>query len=313
MDNRDKLILREVCQGSVERLVWPDFRLSSRAIGRKLGIPSGTVRDKLTRWAKSGFLKRPVLWLNPTIFGLHLGMIALDASTTIPKAELVKKLMMVEDVAVIVTHAGNFVGVVFYYANDRSLERRIGVISALCGAKESKFTETPYPPCSMKLSLTDWRVMASLGKDVSKPYTSVARDLNLSARTVKRRVSNLVRGGAITAIASTNVGALRNEIFADLVVEYGDSTERANTNREMMSTLDPYLYFAAPGVSYNLFVLNLPSIKSSTDMVERVRRLKGVKSARIEIMEERVELYDALLAHLEGKLDQNHVLVQVKH
>ena len=313
LDNLDKLILREVCQGSVERLVWPDFRLSSRAIGRKLGAPSGTVRDRLSKWSKSGFLKSPALWLNPNIFGLHLGMLALDASPTIPKAELVKKLMMVEDVTVIVTHAGNFVGVAFYYANDRSLERKIGLISALCGAKDSKFTETPYPQCSLKLTRTDWRVIASLGKDVTRPYATIARELNLSARTVKRRVSNLVGGGAITAVASTNIAALTNEIFADLVVEYGDSNVRGDVDRNLLLILDPYLYFAGPGVNYSLFVLNLPNIKSSTDIAERVGRLRGVKSARMEIMEERIELYGALLSHVEEKLGQDQMTVQVKN
>jgi DNA-binding Lrp family transcriptional regulator len=304
LDNLDKLILREVCQGSVERLVWPDFRLSARAIGKKLGVPSGTIRDRLAKWTKSGFLKKPALYLNPTIFGLHLGMLSLDASPTIPKAELIERLKLVDDVTVIVTHAGNFIGVAFYYFDSESLKKKVGIISALCGAKDPKFTETPYPPCTMRLTETDWKVIARLGKDVTTPYATIARELNLSARTVKRRVSNLAKGGALTAVASTNMMALENEIFADLIVEYTDPANRAETDRTLLLTLDPYLFFAGPGVSYSLFVLNPPNVKSSTEILERVRRLKGVKSARTDLMEERIELYGALLAHVEERMGQ---------
>jgi DNA-binding Lrp family transcriptional regulator len=243
---------------------------------------------------------------------LHLGMLAIDVSPTIPKAELVKKLTMVDDVAVIVTHVGNFVGVAFYYANDQSLERKVGIISALCNAKESRFSETPYPQCNARLSWTDWRIIASLGKDVTRPYAMIARELNLSAKTVKRRTSKLVGEGAITAVASTNVVALTNEIFADMLVEYGSSNDRTEVDRSLMLTLDPYLYLTGPGVKYTLFVLNLPNIKSSTEVVERVRRLRGVQSARLEIMEERIELYGALLSHVEEKLKGGRMAVQVE-
>jgi DNA-binding Lrp family transcriptional regulator len=312
LDNLDKLILREVCQGSVERLVWPDFRLSARAIGRKLGIPGGTVRDRLIKWSKSGFLKKPVLWLNPSLFDLHMGMLALDASPAIPKTEIVKRLKLVDDVAVIVTHADNYLGIAFYYADKESLEKKLGVISALCEARDSKFTETPYPQCSLKLAKTDWRVIASLSKDVTRPYSAIAKELNLSARTVKRRVTSLVGGSAITAVASTSVTALENELFADLVVEYNDRIDRADVDRTLLLTLEPYVFSAGPGVRYSLFVLNPPNVKSCTEVLERVRRINGVKSARLDLMEERVELYGALHAHVEKKLNINQVAVKVR-
>jgi Lrp/AsnC family transcriptional regulator, regulator for asnA, asnC and gidA len=302
LDQLDKEILRFRAQGSVKRLVWPDFRLSSRAIAKKLGLPYGTVRDRLNKMMKSGFLDGPVLWINPSLFGLHMGMIALDADPNLPKSEMIEKLKLVDDVVTVVTHLGTYVGMAFYYPNDFLARKKVGLISALCGARGAKFTETPFPQSGIKLTGTDWKIIESLGTDAAKPYKAVAKELNLSEKTVKRRVSRMVEGGVITAVAKVDTAKLRNEIFTDLVVDYADPKERTEVDRNLYAMLEPYLFFAGPGLDFGLFVLNPPNTVISSEILERVRKLKGVESARMEVMERRIELYEALLVHVHDKM-----------
>jgi hypothetical protein len=52
------------------------------------------------------------------------------------------------------------------------------------------------------------------------------------------------------------------------------------------------------------FFLNLPNIASADEILETVRGVDGVKAARIEIVEERVELYGLFGEELAGKLKE---------
>ncbi len=117
LDELDKLILRELGQGSVRSFVWPDFRQSSRAIAKRLRVPSETVRSRIARWKRVGFVKGAVLWLNPDLFGLHTGMLSLDASPSIPKKEIIRRMSALDHILVVDTFVGNWVAMAFLYGS----------------------------------------------------------------------------------------------------------------------------------------------------------------------------------------------------
>jgi DNA-binding Lrp family transcriptional regulator len=302
LDELDKAILGVLGQGSVQTLVWPDFRLSARAVGKKLRVPSGTVRDRIARWTKSGFLKGPVLWLNPAIFDLHAGMLTFDASPTIPKRELIERLSMLDHIVVVNTHVGNWVGLGFVYANDESRKKKIGLISKLCGAKSPKFARVVLgPPYQGRLSNTDWRIIERLQMNVVEPYIAIAGALKVSARTVRRRVRKMVSEGAIAALPSTDVRGLENEILSFVMVEYKDPEKRADVDKDLYAVLSKYLGLSGLGDRYSVFLLSLPNIPSAEEALGRVKKVDGVRAARIEILEERVEFYDLYREDLDEK------------
>jgi len=298
----DRLIVRELCQGSTRNFAWPDFRLSARAIGRKLGIPSGTVHNRLTTWTRIGFLKGAALLVNPSLFNLQPGMLALDASPSISKSELIERLSMVEHMFVINLHVGNFIGLAFYYGSEEFLRRERDLICKLCGTRDSKFAKYFVPACSARLSATDWRIISRLQDDVTEPYSEMAEALRVSTRTVKRRVDRMVRESAISGIALTDVTTIKNDMFAWLTVEYSHPEAKSRVDESLFAEIGAYLWMASIGDSYSSFLLNLPNAKSSTEIGERVRRLEGMKSTRIDILEERVEFPDVLAERVKEKM-----------
>jgi DNA-binding Lrp family transcriptional regulator len=303
LDELDKAILGVLGQGSVQTLIWPDFRLSARAVGKKLRVPSGTVRDRIARWTKSGFLKGPVLWLNPAIFDLHAGMLTFDASPTIPKRELIERLSMLDHIIAVNTHVGNWVGLGFVYASDESRKKKIELISKLCGAKNPKFARIVLgPPYRGKLSNTDWRIIERLQMNVVEPYIEIAGALRVSARTVRRRIKKMVSEGAIAAVPSTDVRGLENEILSYVMVEYKDPEKRAEVDEGLYAALSKYLGLSGLGDNYSIFLLSLPNIPSAKEVLERVKKVEGVRAARIEILEERVEFYDSYRENLDEKM-----------
>jgi DNA-binding Lrp family transcriptional regulator len=303
LDELDKAILGVLGQGSVQTFIWPDFRLSARAVGKMLRVPSGTVRDRIAKWTKSGFLKGPVLWLNPAIFDLRAGMLTFDASPTIPKRELIERLSLLDQVLVVNTHIGNWIGLGFVYANDESRKKKVELISKLCGARNPKFARIVVgPPYRGKLSNTDWRIIERLQLNVVEPYIEMADALRVSPRTIRRRIKKMVGEGAIAAVPSTDVRGLKNEIFSYLMVEYEDPERRAEVDKNLSAALVKHLVLSGLGDNYSVFLLSLLNIPSAKDILERVKKVDGVKAARIEILEERLEFYDLYRENLDERM-----------
>jgi DNA-binding Lrp family transcriptional regulator len=157
--------------------------------------PQWTVRRRIVKWTRSGFLKGSVLVLNPELFNLRMGMLTLDASPSIPKTDIINRLRMLGYIFVINTHVGNWVGLAFLYNSEESRKTRIELITTLCGAADSKFARTQLgPPFRGKLSETDWRILERLQSNVAEPYSTMAGALQISVRTIRRRIRRMVSG-----------------------------------------------------------------------------------------------------------------------
>jgi hypothetical protein len=88
------------------------------------------------------------------------------------------------------------------------------------------------------------------------------------------------------------------------MVEYKDPERRTGVDKDLYGTLAGHLWVNGLGDNYSVFFLNLPNIPSADEVLERLKRVTGVKAARIEILHERIELYDSLREDLNEKLDE---------
>ena len=104
----------------------------------------------------------------------------------------------------------------------------------------------------------------------------------------------MVKGGVIFTLASVDVTAVREAVMAELVVEYESLGARLQVDRTLFELLDPYYFSTGMWESYSLFSMILPSVSKSKEILERVRRERGVSSARLELVDDRYEFYDCV-------------------
>ncbi|MDA4115769.1 MAG: winged helix-turn-helix domain-containing protein [Thaumarchaeota archaeon] len=163
-------------------------------------------------------------------------------------------------------------------------------------------TRVPFPESFISLTKSDWNIISKLEMNVDKSLKEVSEELQISSRTVKRRMARLVKNNIIFTLASANVGAIREAVMADLVVEYDTPALRPRVDKMLLDLLEPYYYSTGPWESYGLFALILPNISKSREILETVRRMSGIKSVRLELVEERYEYYDYLYEAVDRKL-----------
>jgi DNA-binding Lrp family transcriptional regulator len=302
LDELDIRIVRELAQGRHEGLAWGEINPSYREIGMKLGVSRETVRDRVEKMSRSGFLKVFPIQVNPSLLGLKLGALAVDVPNTTRKVELLEELSLVDGMVLVVTHVGGMIGMSFYYEDEKARDKKIRLIVSISGGKMWKFTAQQVPRCGIVLSPRDWQIVAALQRRKMRATSKIAAELGVSVRTLKRRTKRMIDGMAISTIVSTAEGFMGAGVIGNLQVEYSSAKARPETERDLLHELDSRLIFAGLWESFSLFTLVLPSIPAASQILEKVRRAKGVAQARLDLIEERVEVYSTLMECVERKL-----------
>jgi DNA-binding Lrp family transcriptional regulator len=302
MDELDIKIIRELLQPMRFVTSREGQKESLRSMGRKLRVSDGVVAKRVDRLFRSGFIKRFPLLLNPGLLGLKMGALILDVSVSTPKEELAEKLSLIDGLFVVQTYLFGSIGVSFYYRDDESFEKKADLISTVAGALSAKLARIPFPKSTASLSKSDWRIISRLQRNVDAPFKEISDELQISTRTVKRRMVRMTKGGVIFAIASMDVKAIREGIMADLIVEYHDPLSRPGVDKMLIELLGPYYYFTGLWEGFSSFAIILPSISKSGEILEAVKRVEGIKSASVELVEDRFEFYDYLHEAVDRKL-----------
>ncbi len=219
--------------------------------------------------------------VNPGLIHARWAGLWVDVPMGVSKKDALEQLALVDDVTVIVSYSGRWLGCAFLYREGTNLQNKVRLIVRLLGCRESIFTDIPIPPCDIELSRTDLQIILSRQADMTKSNRMVAEELGISSRTVKRRLMRMVDARAVWPIAYLDVNALGGRIFANLMVVCRDPGSRHGTEAQIVSMLDDYLFFNAKFVDLTIFNLLLPSVPIGESILDGVARMDEVSTARI--------------------------------
>jgi len=294
MDELDARILRELTQATRALPARPGFRASNRAIARTLQVSPGTVRNRIHRMSAEGVLTGWSVYANPNLLGLEPAAYAVEVSPGRKKGEVVERLRALEEVYFIQNFRGNLVGLAFVFPDEESRAKTVATVQAITGARGGIFSRVHYPPCSVTLTPPEWRLLSRLTRGRLSTYAALARELGASVRTIKRRVTKLVRGRAILSVPTLDYRALSGCVPVDLVVAFTSPATRHEAERRILTLVGNGLIFAGSWADLGLFSLLLPSVGTATRLADEVPRIPGVRMARVEIVEDHIDQLSAL-------------------
>lgn len=303
MDKLDIRIVRELSQGTNQRLVWGDVNPTYREIGRRLGVSKDRIRERIQKMRASGFLKEFPLQVNPSLLGVSMGALTVDSDRSASNRDLAAKLPLIDGMLLLVTHVSGTSGLIFFYADEASRRKKVELMSRICGSSNGKFTVIPYPRCTVTLSTRDWEIVAALQRNFRRSAGEIAAELGISTKTLNRRLKKLIEGYAISTLISTDARKLEGGVVANLIIEYSRDEDRRKTDESLIADLEPYLFFPGLWASYGVYSLILPSIPDASNVFDRTKRIRGVGSARMELVEDRIETYDILHEQVRQKVE----------
>ncbi|MDG6957366.1 MAG: AsnC family transcriptional regulator [Nitrososphaerota archaeon] len=274
MDELDVRILRALIFEGAVAPSMSQVNESLSSIAKRLEADDAKVSYRYRRMLRSGTMSDWLLMTNPGHFGCGLTDVLVDVEPESGKDDMIRKLRVVHEVVGIIDFYGRALRLTVITGGEESKSRTIELVSRITNAETLTQVRWALPRCRMeRFTETDVAVIRSLARDARKSFVDIAKELRLSARTVRNRAVKLRSENAVFTLPNVNLGGTAGLIPAVLSYSYANGGAKEAVDRAMLSRFDAsYLWggFSDPDSGWVL-------IGAST-MVEVREGLKWAKA-----------------------------------
>jgi DNA-binding Lrp family transcriptional regulator len=286
LDELDVKILRSLISESVIAPSNIQLTSSLREIARKLNSDDMTIWKRFKKLQDAGYMSVWRLVVNPTMFGYMALDVRVEVQPESAKAEMIRKLGLVQGVIRIAEFYGPGLQILLLYNSEESRSRTIELISRITNTeKMSQFRHSLPMSLTKRLTETDMAIIRALTMDARKPYVTVAKELGFSSRTVKSRIDKLRSERTLFAVPELKMGDIPGLIPAVIYYSYTAGEVKDSVDRAMVSHFDAsYLWgmFSIPDQAY--IVLSLSSMTEVQRSLKWTMEQPGVAMAQLDIL-----------------------------
>lgn len=284
MDELDVKILRALISESRASPSNAEVRLSLRAIAARIRADDMTVNYRYKRLQKSGALSDWHLIFNPSFFGRSVLDVVVDVQPESEKADMIRKLKLVDCVFMILNFFGRALKILTTYSSNESRSRTVELISRITNAERITQSRMPLPLSRTKLlTETDVKIIGALSKDARKSSALVAKELGLSTRTVRNRTDRLRQENTIFTFPSLNIYSIAGLIPVYLSYTYCNGA-KSSVDRAMLTHFESsYLWGGFYDPDLGFIMLDAPTMGDVPRILEWAKSQPGIASARIDI------------------------------
>lgn len=284
MDELDVKILRALISESRASPSNAEIRLSLRAIAARIRADDMTVNYRYKRLQKSGALSDWHLILNPSFFGRSVLDVVVDVQPESEKADMIRKLKLVDGVFMILNFFGRALKILTMYSSNESRSRTVELISRITNAERITQSRMPFPLSRTKLlTETDVKIIGALSKDARKSSALVAKELGLSTRTVRNRTDRLRKDNTIFTFPSLNIYGIAGLIPVYLSYTYCNGA-KSSVDRAMLTHFESsYLWGGFYDPDRGFIMLDASTMGDVPRILEWAKSQPGIASARIDI------------------------------
>lgn len=232
MDELDLEILQRI--GAAPFLVWPHPPAGTTTAGlaRALGVSKETIRRRLSALASSGVLMGRSVAPNYRALGWNCCTVHFRTEDAQRKATALAEVAALDGVLAVFDMLGPDVCVDICFEDEADRRRKVAAMQERIGpCSVSLFLDVPLPAVEKAPSALDWRIIEALLADATRQPEDVAKDLHVSARTVKRRVAAMHASGAIDVVGNVDPSRFVGHFLAYLLVRLHPGSGRADATR----------------------------------------------------------------------------------
>jgi DNA-binding Lrp family transcriptional regulator len=276
----------------------PVFRKSFRSMAKELQVDQATIRKRIRKFQEQGILKGWYLGVSPGLSGHAVANAWFSVGSESRKGDLIEKLLSFPALERVCNYLGPRVSFVLLCKRGASPDAELKRLAGLVGPGMELHKQGVIQVPIRQITQTDMSILGSLRADPWKSYPAVARELGLSAKTVKRRVARLTEDGAIYMLPIIDLKALQGVIPVELVVDYVSPESRAAVNERVSSQIREGLVFSDSSGPYGYFALVVPNVSHVEQIAKWVRQQEGVSEVHGSV------LLDVVLNpnHYEGRV-----------
>ncbi len=258
-------------------------RLNPWVIAKKLGVDGNTVKLRLAKMKKSGFIRYFQIYPNYRLLGIGGGSAYLfELDDPERKNAIINQCALVDGVTEITNFVGNEVCIDFTYHDPKDESRRLKLLLGLTNCKRAeKFYDRAMPPVRFELSNTDWRIIKSLRYNAFKPLTKVAQELGLSTKTVRRRFQRLIDNNAVVIVPAIQPGDVPNTITHVLLLYFKESQREQALMKALHLFEDKYFLIDTTSEGNAMLGLVAQTLTETEENFISSRKIEGVRNVKM--------------------------------
>ena len=181
------------------------------------------------------------------------------------------------------------------------------LISKIAESQEMIFTNEAFPSCNVKLSSDDLRIIRAFHRDPMKSYVQVAKELHLSPRTIKRRITKLSDEEALYLVGEMRPKFAAGCIVSGILLFYEDPEKRHPANKRLLDYIGDRLLFAnLDDAKHAYFSLVITNIAQAKEILRWALEVPGISGGRVDLTEDIIYRYEVYGEQLD-KLERNPV------
>jgi DNA-binding Lrp family transcriptional regulator len=260
-------------------------RLNPWVIAKKVGADGNTVKLRLAKMRKSGFIHYFQIYPNFRLLGMHGVAYRFEVRDVLEKNEIIEKCSLVDGITEIHNFIGRDICIDFACSDNKDEDRRLELFRNLthCGSPE-RFYDRIMPPVEIALSHTDWRIIKALRYHAFKPLSHVASELGLSVKTVRKRFDRMAKNNAIIIVPLVNPADIPGTVTHVLLL-YPEPDRREEVLRKAMEQFDDSCFLARTADLGNaMLCLAARTLAQTEENLIRARRSVGIRDAKLLIL-----------------------------
>ena len=287
MSGRDKAysdLMRELW-GSPD--VW-NTRKSYVEIAAKLGVDEETVRNRVRHLRDSGFLLGYRVVPNPALLGRTFASLRIEFRDRESKQAAIPLLAKVEGVINIGSTYDKSVLVTILAVQEQDFSKLITGLGV-----EGEVSWVPglgLRTTNFRMTGVDWEIVDLLLRDAERRLDEVGKQLKVSTRTVKRRLSMMMKESAIFIMPMVDLRKTEG-ISYQLRVQ-SERGKKSEVEKSVVAKIGNVVLRASDSQDGSVFGFTGANVAEGNDLLEWVKQQPGVISASMTIAERVVHVFD---------------------
>lgn len=289
-DSLDNKIIKEL--GSPRFFQW-NVRESYASIAKRLRIDEETIRKRIKRAEKTGSIQGWRVVIHPHLIECEDVELDLEVNDAERKHEIISQIKLIEGVIWILNFEGTGLFVLFYSKSGQALSRKVQLIRTICGAEKLTMWSDSLPPCDIKISRTDWKIVWAIRDDPRKSLSEIAKESGVTTRTVNRRLTLLTERRAFILVGVANFRQSAG-VSCNMLIFCLPEKEKSFVTERIVSRFKNIVFGGSTSSNYLFYNMVFDNLSEANDAYEWIKRLRGVGEVRMGIMKDLILVRDWL-------------------
>ncbi|MEE9586212.1 MAG: AsnC family transcriptional regulator [Nitrososphaerales archaeon] len=267
-------------------------RPSSKAIGKKLGLAERTVRLRIKRMEREGFIQYYAAIPNLSLFGLPIAcLFSFQVDDIRKKQHALQQLKKTDHVIEIADMIGGNFGATIAVSSEQDVEQVTHKLTELTHTSKVVHSSNRwFTSPRFSLDKLDWRLIKALQYDALRSTKEIATELGVSNRMTDYRINRLLESRAVVIRAVISARDRQGILFYNLTLSLdpGMKEKIMNVVSERFKS-EIFLVLTPPGplLALGLFAT---SIGEAEDNLLDSLSIPGVKTGNLSFFKNDVAL-----------------------